>query len=57
MPEEIARYADEVVALALRAADRLSSSVVGDAEAGAELGRAAARVARGLAELNRSSAS
>jgi formiminotetrahydrofolate cyclodeaminase len=57
VPEEIARYADEVVALALRAADRLSSSVVGDAEAGAELGRAAARVARGLAELNRSSAS
>jgi formiminotetrahydrofolate cyclodeaminase len=52
VPEEIAARADEVVALALRAADRLSSSVVGDAEAGAELGRAAARVARGLARLN-----
>jgi formiminotetrahydrofolate cyclodeaminase len=57
VPEEIAARADEVVALALRAADRLSSTVVGDAEAGAELGRAAARVARGLAELNRSSTS
>jgi formiminotetrahydrofolate cyclodeaminase len=54
VPEEIAARADEVVALALRAADRLSSSVVGDAEAGAELGRAAARVARGLARLNSS---
>jgi len=57
VPEEIAARADEVVALALRAADRLSSAVAGDAEAGAELGRAAARVARGLAELNRSSGS
>jgi formiminotetrahydrofolate cyclodeaminase len=52
VPEEIAARADEVVGLALRAADRLSSSVAGDAEAGAELGRAAARVARGLAQLN-----
>jgi formiminotetrahydrofolate cyclodeaminase len=57
VPEEIAARADEVVALALRAADRLSSAVAGDAEAGAELGRAAARVARGLARLNRSSGS
>jgi len=57
VPEEIAARADEVVALALRAADRLSSAVAGDAEAGAELGRAAARVARGLAQLNRSSGS
>jgi len=54
VPEEIAARADEVVALALRAADRLSSSVAGDAEAGAELARAAARVARGLARLNTS---
>jgi formiminotetrahydrofolate cyclodeaminase len=54
VPEEIAARADEVVALALRAADRLSSSVAGDAEAGAELARAAARVARGLARLNAS---
>ncbi|HEY2543413.1 MAG TPA: hypothetical protein VGH92_10225, partial [Gaiellaceae bacterium] len=54
VPERIAEVADEVVAIALRAADRLSTSVVGDAEAAAELARACARVARGLAELNRS---
>jgi formiminotetrahydrofolate cyclodeaminase len=53
VPEAIADRADEAVALALRAADRLSASVAGDAEAAAELGRAAARVARGLARLNR----
>jgi formiminotetrahydrofolate cyclodeaminase len=57
VPEDIANVADEVVAIALRAADRLSSSVAGDAEAAAELARAAARVARGLAALNRSSGS
>ena len=39
----------------MRAADRLSSSVAADAEAAAELGRAAARAARGLAGFNRSS--
>ena len=54
VPEEIATRADEVVGLALRAADKLSSAVAGDAEAAAELARAAARVARGLAQLNRS---
>jgi formiminotetrahydrofolate cyclodeaminase len=54
VPEEIAARADEVVGLALRAADKLSSAVAGDAEAAAELARAAARVARGLAQLNRS---
>jgi formiminotetrahydrofolate cyclodeaminase len=53
VPEEIARHADEAVELALRAADRVSTSVAGDARAAAELGRAAAAVARGLAELNR----
>ena len=53
VPEEIARLADEAVALALRATDKLSPSVAGDARASAELGRAAAAVARGLAELNR----
>ena len=53
VPEEIARLADEAVALALRATDKLSPSVAGDARAAAELGRAAAAVARGLAELNR----
>jgi formiminotetrahydrofolate cyclodeaminase len=57
VPEEIAARADEVVELALRSRGRVSSSVAGDAEAGAELGRAAASVARGLAQLNRSSGS
>ena len=53
IPEEIARLADEVVGLALPAAEKLSTSVAGDARAAAELGRAAAGVARGIAELNR----
>ena len=53
VPEEIAQRADEVVALALGALEKLSVSVAGDARAAAELGRAAAGVARGLAELNR----
>ena len=53
IPEEIARAADEVVLLALRAAERLSTSPVGDARAAAELARAAAEIARGLAQLNR----
>jgi formiminotetrahydrofolate cyclodeaminase len=53
IPEEIARLADEAVVIALRAADKLNPSVGGDARASAELGRAAAAVARGLAELNR----
>ena len=52
VPEAIASVADEVVAIALRAGDRLSSSVSGDADAAAELARACARVARGLARLN-----
>ena len=53
VPEEIARLADEAVAVAERTNDQLSPSVAGDARASAELGRAAAGVARGLAELNR----
>ena len=53
IPEEIAREADEVVVLALRAAERLSTSVAGDAQAAAKLARAAAEIARGLAQLNR----
>jgi formiminotetrahydrofolate cyclodeaminase len=53
IPEEIARQADEVFALALRATERLSTSVAGDARAAAELAQAAAGVARGLAQLNR----
>jgi formiminotetrahydrofolate cyclodeaminase len=53
VPEEIARRADQVVELALRATGKLSTSVAGDARAAAELARAAAGVARGLADLNR----
>ena len=52
VPEEIAGAADEVAALAERVRAQLKTSVVGDAEAAAELARAAARVARRLAELN-----
>lgn len=54
VPETIASYADEVVAIALRAADKVSTAVAGDAEAAAELARACARVARSLARLNSS---
>ena len=52
VPEEIAAAADEVAALAEHVKAQLRTSVVGDAEAAAELARAAARVARRLAELN-----
>jgi len=38
--------------LALRAADKLSTSAAADAEAAADLPRAAARVARGLSRFN-----
>jgi formiminotetrahydrofolate cyclodeaminase len=53
VPEEIAQLVEEAVTIALRATDKLSPSVAGDARASAELGLAAAAVARGLAELNR----
>jgi len=53
VPEEIAARADEVAELAAAVRARLTSSVAGDAEAAVELARAAARVARRLAELNR----
>ena len=53
VPEEIAACADETAQLADRVRGQLSSSVAGDAEAAAELSRAAARVGRRLAELNR----
>ncbi len=53
VPEEIAACADEVVGLAERVRGRLRTAVVGDAEAAAELARAAATVARRLADLNR----
>jgi formiminotetrahydrofolate cyclodeaminase len=52
VPEEIAACADEVALLADHVRGRLRTSVAGDAEAAAELARAAARVARRLAELN-----
>ena len=52
VPEEIAACADEVAQLAEHVRGQLRSSVVGDAEAAVELARAAARVARRLAELN-----
>lgn len=56
VPEEIAARADEVAELAAAVRSRLTSSVAGDAEAAIELARAAARVARRLAELNRPAA-
>ena len=52
VPEEIAANADEIAELGERLVATLSSSVAGDAEAAVELARAAARVARRLAELN-----
>lgn len=52
VPEEIAARADEVAGLADAVRAQLRSSVAGDAEAAAELARAAARVGRRLAELN-----
>ncbi len=52
VPEEIARHADEIAALAAHVAGQLHSSVVADANAAEELARAAARVARRLAEVN-----
>jgi formiminotetrahydrofolate cyclodeaminase len=53
IPERIAAAADEAAAIADRLAVELRTSVAGDAEAGAALSRAAAAVARRLAELNR----
>ena len=52
VPQQIALRADEVAELAEYVRAQLTSSVAGDAEAAAELARAAARVARRLAELN-----
>ena len=53
IPLEIAAEADAVTALAARVRAGLTSAVAGDAEAGGELARSAAAVARRLAELNR----
>lgn len=52
VPQQIAADADAVAELAERVRVQLTSSVAGDAEAAVELARAAARVARRLAELN-----
>jgi formiminotetrahydrofolate cyclodeaminase len=52
VPEEIGACADEIARLADHVRGQLKSSVVGDAEAAAELARAAGVVARRLAELN-----
>ena len=52
VPKEIAAAADDVAAIAEAVRAQLKSSVAGDAEAAVELARAAARVARRLAELN-----
>jgi formiminotetrahydrofolate cyclodeaminase len=52
VPEEIATCADEAAEIADRLAATLRTSVAGDAEAAATLSRAAAAVARRLAELN-----
>jgi len=55
VPEQIAACAEEAASLADAVRPRLGRGVAGDAEAAAELGRAAARVARRLAEINRPS--
>ena len=52
VPNEIALNAAEVEQLAQKVRAQLKSSVAGDAEAAEQLARAAARVARRLAELN-----
>jgi len=52
IPEELAALADEFAELGEGVAARLTTAVRGDAEAAVELARAAARVARRLAELN-----
>jgi formiminotetrahydrofolate cyclodeaminase len=56
VPQEIAANADEVERLAGQVGRQLTSSVAGDAEAGEQLARAAARVARRLVDLNRAMA-
>src|SRR5207237_4389131 len=52
VPEAIAAVADEIAELAVAVRERVSAAVAGDADAAAELARAAARVARRLAALN-----
>jgi formiminotetrahydrofolate cyclodeaminase len=52
VPREIAARADETAELAEHVRPQLRSAVAGDAEAGAALARAAAAVARRLADIN-----
>jgi formiminotetrahydrofolate cyclodeaminase len=52
VPEAIAAGADEVAELAASVREELSPSVAADADAAAELARAASRVARRLAAVN-----
>src|SRR4051812_21322806 len=52
VPLEIAACAEEAAELAERVRTQLRTAVVGDAEAARELARAAAGIARRLAELN-----
>ena len=52
VPREIASCADAVAALAGEVRSRVRGAVVGDADAAAELARAASVVARRLADLN-----
>lgn len=52
IPLEIAAAADEIAELAVSVRAQLKGAVGGDADAAAELARAAARVSRHLAELN-----
>jgi formiminotetrahydrofolate cyclodeaminase len=52
VPLEIAECAEEAADLAERVRAQLRTAVVGDAEAGRELARAASRIARRLADLN-----
>jgi formiminotetrahydrofolate cyclodeaminase len=52
VPREIAAHADDVAELAEKVRAQLTTSVAADAQAAVELARAAARVARRLAELN-----
>lgn len=55
VPEEVARRADEIERLAGDVGTRVSRGVAGDAEAAAELARAASRIARRLVALNEGS--
>ena len=52
VPLEIAECAEETAELAERVRSELHTAVVGDAEAARDLARAAAKVARRLAEMN-----